>query len=51
MFQVQSTRPHYWKAGVLTVFDGTRWVSAPATQASYHATDAIGIPPSQETAK
>ena len=51
VFQVQSTRPHYWKAGVLTVFDGTRWVSAPATQASYHATDAIGIPPSQETAK
>jgi transglutaminase-like putative cysteine protease len=51
VFQVQSTRPHYWKAGVLTVFDGTRWVSSPATQASYHATDAIGIPPSQETAK
>ncbi len=51
VFQVQSPRPHYWKAGVLTVFDGTRWVSSPATQASYHATDAIGIPPSQETAK
>lgn len=51
VFQVQSTRPHYWKAGVLTVFDGTRWVSSTATQASYHATDAIGIPPSQETAK
>ncbi len=51
VFQVQSTRPHYWKAGVLTVFDGTRWVSSPATQASYHATDAIGIPPSQETSK
>jgi hypothetical protein len=51
VFQVQSPHPHYWKAGVLTVFDGTRWVSSPATQASYHATDAIGIPPSQETAK
>jgi transglutaminase-like putative cysteine protease len=51
VFQVQSPRPHYWKAGVLTVFDGTRWVSSTATQASYHATDAIGIPPSQETAK
>jgi transglutaminase-like putative cysteine protease len=51
VFQVQSAHPHYWKAGVLTVFDGTRWVSSTATQASYHATDAIGIPPSQETSK
>ena len=51
VFQVQSAHPHYWKAGVLTVFDGTHWVSSPATQASYHATDAIGIPTSQETSK
>ena len=51
VFQVQSAHPHYWKAGVLTVFDGTRWVSSPATQANYHATDAIGIPTSQETSK
>ena len=47
VFQVQSARPHYWKAGVLTVFDGTHWVSSPATQANYHATDAIGIPTSR----
>ena len=51
VFQVQSAHPHYWKAGVLTVFDGTHWVSSPATQANYHATDAIGIPASQETSK
>lgn len=51
VFQVQSAHPHYWKAGVLTVFDGTHWVSSPATQANYHATDAIGIPTSQETSK
>jgi protein-glutamine gamma-glutamyltransferase len=51
VFQVQSAHPHYWKAGVLTVFDGTRWVSSTATQANYHATDAIGIPASQETSK
>ena len=51
VFQVQSAHPHYWKAGVLTVFDGTHWVSSPATQANYHATDAIGIPTSEETSK
>jgi protein-glutamine gamma-glutamyltransferase len=51
VFQVQAAHPHYWKAGVLTLFDGTRWDSSTATQASYHATDAIGIPASQETAK
>jgi transglutaminase-like putative cysteine protease len=51
VFQVQSAHPHYWKAGVLTVFDGTRWVASTATQANYHATDAIGIPASQETSK
>jgi len=51
VFQVQSAHPHYWKAGVLTVFDGAHWVSSPATQANYHATDAIGIPTSQETSK
>jgi transglutaminase-like putative cysteine protease len=51
VFQVQSAHPHYWKAGVLTVFDGTRWVSSTATQANYHATDAIGIPASQQTSK
>ncbi len=51
VFQVQSAHPHYWKAGVLTVFDGTHWVSSPATQANYHATDAIGIPTSEESSK
>jgi transglutaminase-like putative cysteine protease len=51
VFQVQSAHPHYWKAGVLTVFDGAHWVSSPATQANYHATDAIGIPTSEETSK
>jgi transglutaminase-like putative cysteine protease len=51
VFHVESAHPHYWKAGVLTVFDGTHWVSSPATQANYHATDAIGIPTSQETSK
>ncbi len=51
VFQVESAHPHYWKAGVLTVFDGTHWVSSPATQANYHATDAIGIPTSEETSK
>ena len=51
VFQVQSAHPHYWKAGVLTVFDGSHWVSSPATQANYHATDAIGIPTSEETSK
>jgi transglutaminase-like putative cysteine protease len=51
VFQVQSAHPHYWKAGVLTVFDGIHWVSSPALQASYHATDAIGIPTSEETPK
>ncbi|HSS53643.1 MAG TPA: transglutaminaseTgpA domain-containing protein [Gaiellales bacterium] len=51
VFQVQSAHPHYWKAGVLTVFDGAHWVSSPATQASYHATDAIGVPTSEETSK
>ena len=51
VFQVQSAHPHYWKAGVLTVFDGAHWVSSPATQANYHATDAIGIPASEETSK
>ena len=51
VFQVQSAHPHYWKAGVLTVFDGAHWVSSPVTQANYHATDAIGIPTSEETSK
>lgn len=51
VFQVQSAHPHYWKAGVLTNFDGNHWVSGSATQASYHGTEAIGIPASQETPK
>ena len=53
VFQVQSSRPHYWKAGVLTVFDGTRWVApeSPASYGNYHQADAIGIPVSSETPK
>jgi transglutaminase-like putative cysteine protease len=51
VFQVQSARPHYWKAGVLTVFDGNHWVapdSAPS-YGNYHQADAIGMPVSSET--
>jgi len=53
VFQVQSGHPHYWKAGVLTVFDGTRWVApaSPPIQGTYHETDAIALPLSSETPK
>lgn len=33
MFTVSSANPHYWKAGVDTVFNGTSWVQAPTTGA------------------
>jgi len=46
MFTVSSINPHYWKAGVLTDFNGTSWVAQDITQTPFHDTDGIGAPPS-----
>lgn len=46
VFTVSSINPHYWKAGVLTDFNGTSWVSQDVTQAPYHDTDGFAAPPS-----
>lgn len=46
VFTVASTRPHYWKAGVLTDFEGDRWVEQSHTQDPFHDSDAIAAPAS-----
>jgi hypothetical protein len=46
VFTVQSTSPHYWKAGVLTEFNVDRWVAAPHGQQPFHQSDAIAPPAS-----
>jgi protein-glutamine gamma-glutamyltransferase len=45
VFTVSSINPHYWKAGVLTEFNGTSWVRADTTQASYHDSDGFAAQP------
>jgi transglutaminase-like putative cysteine protease len=44
VFEVDSPRPLYWKAGVLTEFARDRWVASPIVQAPFPGTDRIGIP-------
>jgi protein-glutamine gamma-glutamyltransferase len=46
MFTVSSIDPHYWKAGVLTRFDGTTWVEQPAIQQPFHQSDSVAAAPS-----
>ncbi len=45
VFTVSSINPHYWKAGVLTSFNGTSWINQEVTQASFHDTDSFAAPP------
>ena len=45
VFEVTSSQPHYWKAGVLTFFNNNRWVAANALQSPYHQQNAIQLPP------
>jgi transglutaminase superfamily protein/transglutaminase TgpA-like protein len=44
MFEVDSPRPLYWKAGVLTEFDIDRWKASPLVQAPFPGTDLVGLP-------
>ena len=44
VFEVQSSRPLYWKAEVLTLFDHDHWQRSPSKQGPTQTTDAIGIP-------
>jgi transglutaminase-like putative cysteine protease len=46
MFEVDSPRPLYWKAAVLTEFDVDRWKAAPLEQAPLGGTDVVGVPES-----
>jgi transglutaminase-like putative cysteine protease len=46
MFTVSSTEPHYWKAGVLTAFNGTSWLSQDIDQRFYNDSDGFAAPPS-----
>ncbi|HET7428781.1 MAG TPA: transglutaminaseTgpA domain-containing protein [Gaiellales bacterium] len=46
VFTVSSINPHYWKAGVLTEFNGSAWQLQDVTQAPYHDTDSFAAPPS-----
>jgi transglutaminase-like putative cysteine protease len=53
VFQVVSAHPHYWKAGVDTVFDGSHWVAAasPPSYGTYTQQNAIGMPPNPDISK
>jgi transglutaminase-like putative cysteine protease len=46
VFTVSSINPHYWKAGVLTEFNGNAWQQQDVTQGSFHDTDGFAAPPS-----
>jgi hypothetical protein len=44
MFEVDSPRPLYWKAAVLTEFEIDRWKASPLVQNEYPGTDVVGVP-------
>ena len=45
VFEVQSPRPLYWKAAILTTFQDNHWIESPSQAVPTFAdTDAIGVP-------